>query len=182
MNQNAPRVPGVPGLCRVLCRVFHWCAGCAGSHTCAHASRKTKNHRTQKHALLRICTRHTRHTRHMLDSYTHFHTLPGTCHGTPGTHTPRAHLPLIFSFKKNVMEENQTPPAFKKVIRCTPENARAMQQAVKAWPELHALVQDLQAQDLFPGLRALSITVTGSEALVDKGLDAVAEINATRAV
>ena len=80
------------------------------------------------------------------------------------------------------MEENPTPPAVKKVIRCTPENARDMQQAVKAWPELHALVQHLQEQDLFPGLRALSITLTGSEALVGKGLAAVAEINATRAV
>lgn len=57
-----------------------------------------------------------------------------------------------------------------------------MQQAVKSWPELHALVQDLQAQNLFPGLRALQITLTGSAALLAKGLAAVADINATRAV
>ena len=80
------------------------------------------------------------------------------------------------------MEENPTQALAKKVIRCTPDNAAAMQQAVKAWPELHALVQDLQAQDLFPGLRGLQITVTGSAALVGKGLAAVAEINAARAV
>jgi hypothetical protein len=80
------------------------------------------------------------------------------------------------------MEENQPHPLAKKVIRCTPDNAAAMQQAVKAWPELHALVQDLQAQGVFPGLRGLSITLTGSAALVGKGLAAVAEINATRAV
>jgi len=55
-----------------------------------------------------------------------------------------------------------------------------MQQMVKQWPELHALVQHLQAQDLFPGLRALTVTLKGSEALLGKGLAAVAEINATR--
>ena len=70
----------------------------------------------------------------------------------------------------------------KKVIRCTPENAKAMAGVVKNWPELHALVQDLQAQDLFPGLRNLQITLTGSEAFTAKGLDAVNEINATKAV
>lgn len=83
-----------------------------------------------------------------------------------------------------VMEEKQTPtPANhrSRTIRCTPDNAAQMQQAVKAWPELHALVQDLQAQNLFPGLRGLSITLTGSDALHARGLAAVAAINATRA-
>ncbi len=171
MTRAAVFVPPVQGACRALCRHFHWCAGCAGSSTCARTHRKTAAAHTTKRALMRICTRHTRHTRHMLDSYAHFHASPGTRPGTRGT-------PLFLFFKKAVMDKAQTS----RTIRCTPENARAMQQAVKAWPELHALVQDLQAQDLFPGLRALSITVTGSEALVDKGLDAVAEINATRAV
>jgi len=67
-----------------------------------------------------------------------------------------------------------------RVIPCTQDNARAMQQAVKVWPELHALVQDLQAQDLFPGLRGLRITLTGSAAFVDKGLHAIHEINAPK--
>ena len=83
------------------------------------------------------------------------------------------------------MEETKTPALAKprsRTIRCTPDNAAQMQQAVKAWPELHALVQDLQAQNLFPGLRALQITLTGSDALLANGLAAVAEINATRAV
>ena len=80
------------------------------------------------------------------------------------------------------MEENQTQPLAKRVIRCTQDNAREMQQAVKAWPELHALVQHLQAQDLFPGMRGLTITLTGSAELVGKGLAAVAEINAAKAV
>ncbi len=69
-----------------------------------------------------------------------------------------------------------------KTIRCTPENARDMQQMVKQWPELHALVQHLQAQDLFPGLRALTVTLTGSEQFVAGGVAAVNQINATKAV
>lgn len=69
-----------------------------------------------------------------------------------------------------------------KTIRCTPDNAAAMQRMVKNWPELHALVQGLQAQDLFPGLRGLSVTLTGSAAFVAGGVDAINQINAAKAV
>ena len=65
-----------------------------------------------------------------------------------------------------------------RTLRCTHENAREMQHLVKTWPDLHALVQQLQAQDLFPGLRALSITVTGDADVVAGGLAAVTQINA----
>jgi hypothetical protein len=95
---------------------------------------------------------------------------PARAPGTPST-------PFIFIFRRyEDMDENR--PQATRTIRCTPENAREMQQMVKAWPALHALVQDLQAQDLFPGLRALTVTVTGAPELVAKGLSAVAEINA----
>ena len=80
------------------------------------------------------------------------------------------------------MEENPTQPLAKKVIRCTPDNAREMAAAVKAWPELHDLVKVLQAQDLFPGLRSLRITITGDEQLLAQGLGAVKTINASKAV
>ena len=70
----------------------------------------------------------------------------------------------------------------KRLITCTKENHREMAAAVKAWPELHELVQRLQAQDLFPGLRALRITLTGSEAFTTQGLGAIAAINATKTV
>ena len=76
-----------------------------------------------------------------------------------------------------MMEETRT-----KTIRCTLDNAAQMQGMVKAWPQLHALVQDLQAQGLFPGLRGLSVTLTGSAAFVAGGVDAVNQINATKAV
>lgn len=60
-----------------------------------------------------------------------------------------------------------------RVIRCTPENAPQMQQVVKNWPELHALVKDLQAANLFPGLRGLQITLSGPPEYVGKGLAAL---------
>jgi len=60
-----------------------------------------------------------------------------------------------------------------RTIACTPENAAQMQRVVKAWPELHDLVQSLQAQDLFPGLRAVRITLTGSAEHCAKGLGAL---------
>lgn len=110
-----------------------------------------------------------------------FHTHPARPPGTPGTDTPRARLPLIFSLKKDVME-NKTQPLTKKIIHCTPDNARDMQQAVKDWPELHSLVKGLQSQDLFPGLRGLRITITGDEQLLAQGLGAIKTINASKAV
>lgn len=60
-----------------------------------------------------------------------------------------------------------------RTIRCTPENAPQMQKVVKNWPELHSLVKDLQAADLFPGLRALQITLSGPPEYLDKGLGAL---------
>jgi hypothetical protein len=112
----------------------------------------------------------------MLDSYTFFHTTPGTRSGTPGTDTlAPAPNPLFFTLKKKMDEKPRT-----RTIRCTPENAAEMQRMVKNWPELHALVQHLQSQDLFPGLRALSVTLTGPESFLAKGIGAVNEINAAK--
>lgn len=72
--------------------------------------------------------------------------------------------------------------AVTKVFTCTPANQREMAAAVKAWPQLHALVKDLQAADLFPGLRAMRIRLTGNESFVAQGLGAIAAINATKPV
>lgn len=57
-------------------------------------------------------------------------------------------------------------------IAATPDNATALREFVRAWPELHALVQQLQAADLFPGLRSLQISLTGAPNLVAKGFGA----------
>ena len=67
------------------------------------------------------------------------------------------------------------------LIRCTPENAKKFQEVVKSWPELHDLVKSLQEQDLFPGLRAMQITLTGDEKELSKGLDALIEKSASTA-
>jgi hypothetical protein len=65
-----------------------------------------------------------------------------------------------------------------KTILCTPENAAQFQRVVRAWPQLHATVLALQAQNLFPGLRAVEITLTGSEEHCAKGLGALMPENA----
>lgn len=57
-------------------------------------------------------------------------------------------------------------------IRCTPENAAEFQRLVKNDPDLLALVQNLQAQNLFPGLRGMSITLTGPKEQRALGLSA----------
>lgn len=70
----------------------------------------------------------------------------------------------------------------KRVITCTQANHKEMAAAVKAWPALFDLVQHLQSQDLFPGLRAMRITLTGDDQFLAQGLGAIATINATKAV
>lgn len=61
----------------------------------------------------------------------------------------------------------------KRVIACTEENAAQMREVVRQWPQLQSLVTGLQAQGLFPGLRAMQITLTGDAATVGKGLAAL---------
>lgn len=67
----------------------------------------------------------------------------------------------------------------RRVIRATPDNAAALRAFVRAWPELHALVQQLQADGLFPGLRGLQITLTGAPQWAAQGLAAPLPENAT---
>lgn len=64
-------------------------------------------------------------------------------------------------------------------IRCTADNAAQFQKMVKNDPELLALVQSLQAQDLFPGLRCMSLTLTGPADQRALGLNAWAAASPT---
>lgn len=80
--------------------------------------------------------------------------------------------------KTNPAQGQNPGPATTRTILCTQENARDFQQVVKAWPELHDLVQGLQAQEMFPGLRGLRITLTGSAEHCAKGLGALLPENA----
>jgi hypothetical protein len=111
--------------------------------------------------------------------------VSGTHAGTPGTYTPRprARLSPFISFeKKSVMEDNPTPPQATQTIRCTPENLAEFRQTVKGWRELHQIVDELIANDLFGGLRGVQITLTGDKSTVDKGLAGVREITAQKPV
>lgn len=71
-------------------------------------------------------------------------------------------------------------PAASRTIRCTKDNAAEMQRLVKNCPGMLALVQHLQANNLFPGLRSVSITLTGPESFVAGGLGAVRELIAAK--
>ena len=77
------------------------------------------------------------------------------------------------------MEETPKPAATR-TIRCTPDNAAHMQRLVKNSPAMLALVQHLQAADLFPGLRGLSVTLRGPQSFVDGGLGAVEQLMASK--
>ncbi|MDM0003904.1 hypothetical protein QTI51_04025 [Variovorax sp. J22G73] len=66
-----------------------------------------------------------------------------------------------------------------RVIRCTESNAAEFLGLVNGWPELRALVRALRAEpDLFPGLRGMQITLTGTPEWVAKGMGAINEENA----
>lgn len=74
-----------------------------------------------------------------------------------------------------------------KTIRCTEANAKEFQDLVKSDAELLNLVQQLQAQtapdgrSMFPGLRAMSVTLTGDEKTLAKGLGAWPSKNGSEA-
>lgn len=69
-----------------------------------------------------------------------------------------------------MMEEQPTQAVASRTIVAAPDNAAAMQAAIRGWPELHALVQRLQADGLFPGLRGMQFTLTGAPDWVAGGL------------
>ena len=67
-----------------------------------------------------------------------------------------------------------------RTIRCTESNQAEFRTLVKECDELHGLVKGLQAQGVFPGLRGMSITVTGDEQDLAKGLGAWVPLKAEK--
>lgn len=65
-----------------------------------------------------------------------------------------------------------------RVIRCDESNAAEFAELVNGWPELKALVRRLRADDLFPGLRGMQVTLSGTPECVAKGLAAIGPENA----
>ena len=118
---------------------------------------------------------HIPHTPCESSTYAIRHTAHGTAHTAHPTH--------LLLEKKDVMKKEAIDPGagaapVRAVIRCTPENAGEMRALVQRWPELHALVQQLQAAQLFPGLRSLQISLTGAPQWVAQGLGAPLPENA----
>jgi hypothetical protein len=146
--------------------VRHACAMACGIETrmpigpCAHP-------RTRAHAPARLHPAHTAHTAH------------ANTHAGLRVFAPRTGYPTYRTPKK--MDCCNPSTLGTRVIRCTPDNAKEMQQIVKAWPALHALVQSLQAQNQFPGLRALQIELTGTPEQLAKGLGALQQHLAPKA-
>ncbi|WP_445287684.1 hypothetical protein [Variovorax atrisoli] len=60
-----------------------------------------------------------------------------------------------------------------RVIRCNESNAPEFLAMVNRWPDLKALVRTLREADLFPGLRGMQVTLTGTPAWVSEGLASV---------
>lgn len=122
----------------------------------AHASAKTATHFLPPHGYI---PRHIRHIRHILVFKRKNGKKPGTQPGT--TFQNPAHHPFLV----------KTPrPMATRTIQTTPDNAKQVQQLVKADPQLHALVQSLQAQGMFPGLRAVTFHLAGTPEHCAQGL------------
>lgn len=131
--------------------------------------------RTHARMRMRMYTRteHMTHMTHMTHISCTSSTYVHTYDAHHDAHDARTRARLVSSslFKKEKVME--TEAEHRRVIRATPENAAQMRQVVQSWPELMQLVRDLQAADLFPGLRNMTVTLYGSREWVQQGLDGV---------
>lgn len=171
MTECALSRPVLCGMCGIPCGIpcaikpliFNACAVCAVSILTRTHRRTCVCMRVRVHAHVCRHTAHTAHTAHA-NQIKHLHVSPYR------TTSP------TYRTKRKMDRKKQTA-----LIRCTPENAKKFQEVVKTWPQLHDLVKSLQEQNLFPGLRAMQITLTGDDETIAKGLDALIEQNASMA-
>lgn len=166
------RVPGLSGTCAGFCAAFFGkkpnqindVPDVPGLSTTpfacvrAHASTHTGANFLPPHGCI---PRHTRHIRHIFVFKRKNGKKPGTQPGTQFLNPAHA----------SQLATNTTAMATT-TIKTTPDNAKEVQHLVKNDPQLHALVQSLQAQGMFPGLRAVSFTLTGTPEHCAKGLQA----------
>ncbi len=171
----------MPHMCGKLCGskslILLGCAACAA---CKQLSRAcVREPLLHVHVCARVCREvvYMPHMPHMPHTPIHIKHLRDVHAAHVAAHASRMPHTVSFSFflKKVGGWMGQ------RTIRCTAENAKEFQELVKADPELLALVQGLQAQNLFPGLRGLSVTVTGDEKTLAKGLGAWPAQNAPQA-
>ena len=164
---NKPILCGVCGIpcgipCGVKSLIYMVCAVCAVS------------------IALALCA--PVHTRACLHAHTH--TRLHTAHTAHTAHAP-IHAGLrVFAYRTTSptyrTKEKMDCKTTTRVIRCTPDNVKEMNAVVKNCPALHDLVKSLQDQNLFPGLRALKITLTGPASFTAQGLAAIQQINAPK--
>lgn len=150
-------------VCAIKSLISKGCALCAlSAYTGVQAGACTRMHAG---ACMCVClhSAHSAHSAHLIH-IKHLHQR----HGAHIAAHHAAHLSTAPFLKEEEMEEEK-----KRVIACTPENAAQMKRVVQGWPQLHGLVKQLQAADLFPGMRAMQITLTGSAEFVGQGLDAL---------
>jgi len=81
--------------------------------------------------------------------------MPDTAHNTAHTAQPPSSSSSEEKKGGEAVREGST-------VRCTAENVAEFRSFVKGWPEMVALIADLQKQHLFPGLRAVQITPRGT--------------------
>ena len=150
-------------VCAIKSLILNGCVLCAlSTYTGVQAGACT-----HMHAGVCMCVRlhgaHSAHGAHLI----HIKHLRER-HGAHIAAPHGAHHSTTPFLKEEEMDEEK-----KRVIGCTPENAAQMKRVVQGWPQLHGLVKQLQAAELFPGMRALQITLTGSAEFVGQGLDAL---------
>ncbi|ARV17493.1 hypothetical protein AEP_00533 [Curvibacter sp. AEP1-3] len=162
-----PNLCGVCGMpCAIVCGVksliYMGCAVCAASFAVSHAGVRVCR-RAHVRTPVRLYPAHTAHTAHV---NAHAGLRVFACRTTSPT-----------SRTKEMMDCQPV----KKTIRCTEENLPEFKQALRDWPELGTLCRDLIAQGVFPGLRRLQITLTGSKEGVAQGLGAIPALIASKA-
>jgi hypothetical protein len=162
-----PNLCGVCGMpCAIMCGVksliYMGCAACAASFAVSHAG-------------VRVCRRaHVRTPVRLYPAHT-AHTAHANAHAGLRVFARRTTSPT------RCTKEMMYCPPVKKTIRCTEENLPEFKQALRDWPELSTLCRDLIAQGVFPGLRSLQITLTGTPKGVAHGLGSIPALIAYKA-
>lgn len=168
--QAAVQTLNLCGVCAMPCAIvcgsksliYMGCAVCAASFAVSHAGVRVCR-RAHVRTPVRLYPAHTAHTAHTnahagLRVFARRTTSPTSC-----TKEKMDCLPV------------------KKTLRCTEENLPEFKQALRDWPELGTFCRDLIAQGVFPGLRSLQITLTGTPEGVAQGLGAIPALIASKA-
>lgn len=164
------KTPNLCAMCGMVCGIvcgaksliYMGCAVCAASIAHSHAGVRVCR-RAHVRTPVRLYPAHSAHTAH-----TSIHAGLRAFARRTTSPTPRT---------KEMMDCQPV----EKVIRCTEENAPEFKQALRDWPELGTLCRDLMAQGVFPGLRGLQITLTGTKEGVAQGLGAIPALIASKA-